>query len=127
MMNQFHLTFTLFVILNSVCSAPTTTKPFLQEDTEVQTIPTPTSQEDKVTTKMVELHGRTTAQAILPITAIAPSLPNDPYDCSTMNRSQKASAVASFQKGLSLIVDELNYRVLQVKLVMHIESIAIPR
>ena len=127
MMNQFHLTFTLFAILNSVSSAPTTTKPILQEDTEVQTIPTPTSQEDHVTTKMVELHGISTAQTILPITATAPSLPNDPYDCSTMNRSQKASAVASFQKGLSLIVDELNHRVLQVEFIVCIESVAIPK
>ena len=65
MMNQFHLTFTLFVILNSVSSTPTTTKPILQEDAEVQTIPTPTGQEDQVTTKRVELHGRTTASIYL--------------------------------------------------------------
>ena len=125
MMNPFHLIFTFFVILNSVNSAPT--EPILQENTEVQTIPTPTSQEVQVTTKMVELHGRTTTQTILPITTTAPSLPNDPYECSTMNRSQKASAVASFQKGLSLIVDELNHRVLQVKLIVCIESVAIPK
>ena len=113
-MIQLYLTFTLFVLLNSVSSAPTQTTPIPQEDTERQATPTPTSHENQITTSMVQLDGNRSTQPT------ASSLPNEPYDCLIMNRSQKASAIASFQKGLSLIVDELNHRVLQVNLIEHI-------
>ena len=148
-MNKFYLNFILFVvILNSISSAPTPTIPIPQEYTEMQATSTTTSQEnqvtttiveldgrsnatttsqeDQVTTTVVELDGRSNASMTQPITATAPSLPNEPYDCSIMNRSQKARAISAFQKGLSLIVDELNHRVLQVKYIEHIKSIVIP-
>ena len=52
-MIQLCLTFTLFVLLNSVSSAPTQTTPIPQEDTEMQATPTPTSHKGQVTTTMV--------------------------------------------------------------------------
>ena len=101
-MKQFLYCSTLFLILKSVCSTPTQILP-TQEDAEMPANPTPTSQEEQVNTT-------------------EPRLPNEPYDCSIFNTTlHRARAVASFKKGLSLIVDELNDRVLQVKLLEHIE------
>ena len=47
-------------------------------------------------------------------TTVTWSLPYAPYNCSVTSRSQKAWTIASFLKGWSLIVDELNTRVLRV-------------
>ena len=105
-MTLFCFCFTLFVILSSVSSAPIATSPIPDNGTTNAETTTPMTT-DNVTS------------------SVASNLPNAPYDCSVTNMSQRARAIASFQKGLSLIVDELNHRVLQVEWMRNMDSVAI--
>ena len=89
------------------------------KDTPEVLLTTLPSRTEALVTTEKQQHGEIDAGTTPPMnpdnaTTSASSLPNEPYDCLATNMSQRASAIASFQKGLSLIVDELNNRILQV-------------
>ena len=127
-MNPLYFYFTLFVILTTGSLEHNTTSQMTNDGSgemqerkkapEVLLTTLPSGTEALVTTEKQQ-HRKIDAETTPSmntdnVTTSASSLPNEPYDCSATNMSQRASAIASFQKGLSLIVDELNHRILQV-------------